>query len=342
MRQNINWGIIGLGNIALQFAHAFKDSTNSRLKGISSTNPDKIKMFQEKFSINKEYCFNNYQDLLSCDDIDIIYIALPNSMHKEWILKSIMNKKNILVEKPAFINLAETESMKKKVIDNNIFFSEGFMYRYTPQILKVIELIKNDVIGKPLSMASSFGVNLLTKKNIFGFTKKKKIDKKNRLFSKKLGGGAILDLGCYPVSFSILIASMISKINYDQIKVLEKSKETNSLDVDIDSYAKLEFENGFVSKVGASFSKNLGTETIINGSDGTMKIMNPWQAEPPIIILEGKIDKIIKIGNINNIFSYEINALSKDILEGKSCPSFPGTSIDEIISGTKILDEWLN
>ena len=294
-------------------------------------------MFQERFSINKEYCFHNYQDLLNCDDIDIIYIALPNSMHKEWILKSIMNKKNILVEKPAFINLAETESMKKKVIDNNIFFSEGFMYRYTPQTLKVIELIKNDVITK-----DPFELNLLTKKNIFGFTKKKKINKKNRLFSKKLGGGAILDLGCYPVSFSILIASMISKINYDQIKVLEKSKETNSLDVDIDSYAKLEFENGFVSKVGASFSKNLGTETIINGSDGTMKIMNPWQAEPPIIILEGKIDKIIKDRNINNIFSYEIDALSKDILESRLSLTSSLPTVDYIGAVTKILDEWLN
>ena len=173
MRQNINWGIIGLGNIALQFAQAFKDSTNSKLKGISSTNPDKIKAFQEKFEINKDYCFHNYQDLLNCDDIDIVYIALPNSMHKEWILKSINSKKNILVEKPAFMDLSETESIKKKIIDNNIFFSEGFMYRYTPQILKVIELIKNDAIGKPVSMNSSFGINLLTKKNIFGFKKKK-------------------------------------------------------------------------------------------------------------------------------------------------------------------------
>ena len=89
MKQIINWGIIGLGNIALQFAKAFKDSTNSKLKGISSTNLEKIKVFQKKFEINKEYCFNNYQDILNSNNIDIVYIALPNSMHKEWILKSI-------------------------------------------------------------------------------------------------------------------------------------------------------------------------------------------------------------------------------------------------------------
>ena len=342
MTQIINWGIIGLGNVALEFAKAFKDTNNSKLIGISSNTQDKIQKFKEKFGINKEYCFSNYQDLLNSNNIDIVYIALPNSMHEEWILKSINNNKNILVEKPAFMNLSETKGIKKKLINNNIFFSEGFMYRYTPQILKVIELIKNDTIGKLVSMDSSFGVNLLTKKNIFGFKKKKTIDKENRLFNKKLGGGAILDLGCYPVSFSLLIASLVSKVNYDKIRVLEKSKEISSLDVDIHSQAKLEFENGFVSVVKASFSKNLGTETTINGSDGTIKIKNSWGTEPSIIVLEGKTNKTIEIEMSNNIFSYEIDALSKDILESRLSPSFPGTSINETIGLTKILDEWLN
>ena len=130
--------------------------------------------------------------------------------------------------------------------------------------------------------------------------KKKRIDKENRLFNKKLGGGAILDLGCYPVSFSVLIASLISKINYDKIKVLDKLKETSHLEIDTNSQAKLEFENGFVSMVKASFSKNLGTETKINGVDGTIKIKDSWKAEPSTIILEGKIDQIISIENNNS------------------------------------------
>ena len=149
-------------------------------------------------------------------------------------------------------------------------------------------------------------------------------------------------MGCYPVSFSVLIASLVSKINYDKIKVLDKLKETSSLDVDIHSQAKLEFENGFVSVVKASFSQSLGTETTINGIDGTIKIKNSWRAEPSIIILEGKNNKIIEIEKKKNIFSYEIDALSKDILENKLFPSFPGTPINETIGLTKILDEWLN
>jgi len=263
-------------------------------------------------------------------------------MHKEWIVKGIDKKKNILVEKPAFMNLSETDNIKKKIINSNLFFAEGFMYRFTPQTLKVVELLKANVIGKPISMVSNFGINLLTKKNIFGFKKNKKINKENRLFNKELGGGAILDLGCYPVSFSILIASMISKIDYDKIKVLDKINEIGITGVDINSQAKLEFENGFTSEVNVSFSKSLGTETVINGSDGIMKIMNPWQAEPAIINLEGKVNKKIEIKCINGIFQYEINAISTSILEGKSSPIFPGLSIDETIGGIKVLDKWLN
>ena len=342
MTQIINWGIIGLGNVALKFAEAFKDSNNSKLKAVSSNTKDKINKFQKKFNIDKNYCFNKYEDLLDCKEIDIVYIALPNSMHKEWINKSIEKKKNILIEKPAFIDLSQTENIKKKINDYNLFFSEGFIYRYSPQILEILELLKNNTIGEPKSMVSNYGINLLTKKNIFGLIKKKKINNNNRLYNKKLGGGAILDLGCYPVSLSMLVASTISKIDCEKIRVVDKIKEMGSSKVDVNSHARIEFENGFVSDVNTSFSKEIGKETVIIGSEGLLKIVNPWQIDPPTIILEGKINKKIEIECAKNIFLYQINNISKNLLEGKSKPDFPGVSINETIELTKILNKWLN
>ena len=342
MTQIINWGIIGLGNVALKFAEAFKDSNNSKLKAVSSNTKDKINKFQKKFNIDKNYCFNKYEDLLDCKEIDIVYIALPNSMHKEWINKSIEKKKNILIEKPAFIDLSQIENIKKKINDYNLFFSEGFIYRYSPQILEILELLKNNTIGEPKSMVSNYGINLLTKKNIFGLIKKKKIDNNNRIYNKKLGGGAILDLGCYPVSLSMLVASTISKIDCEKIRVVDKIKEMGSSKVDVNSHARIEFENGFVSDVNTSFSKEIGKETVIIGSEGLLKIVNPWQIDPPTIILEGKINKKIEIECAKNIFSYQINNISKNLLEGKSKPDFPGVSINETIELTKILNKWLN
>ena len=248
----------------------------------------------------------------------------------------------MLVEKPAFINSSEIENIKQQIDEKKLYFAEGFMYRHTPQINKILDLIKNKSIGIPKSMVSNFGVNLLTKKNIFGFKKKKKINKENRLFNKDLGGGVIFDLGCYTVSLSILIASTISKINFDNIKILDKKIEIGSTNVDIDARAKLDFDNGFVSLVNTSFLEDLGTETIINGTEGIMRIKDPWRSEPSIINLEGKFNEEIEVKFNNNIFSYEINAISKDILEKKLVPNFPGVTINESIGLTKILQNWMN
>ena len=191
-------------------------------------------------------------------------------------------------------------------------------------------------------MISNYGKNLLTKKNIFGLIKKKKINNNNRLYSKKLGGGAILDLGCYPVSLSMLVASTISKIDCEKISVVDKIKEIGSYEVDINSHARIKFKNGFVSDINASFSKEIGKETVIIGSEGLLKIVNPWEVNPPTIILEGKVNKKIEVECVNNIFTYQINNISKNLLEGKSKPDFPGVSINETIELNKILNKWLN
>ena len=223
--KQVKWGIIGLGGIASKFADGFQFTKNARLFAISSKNENKLLEFKNKFQIDENYCFSNYDSLLECKDLDIVYIALPHSFHHEWVIKSIEKGKNILVEKPATVNFSQMENIKNNLKNKNIFFSEAFMYRYHPQIPKIVDLLKNKIIGNLISMESFFGFNALTKRKIFGIKLKKKPNKYNRLFSKELGGGAILDIGCYPVSFSIFVASLISKIDFNRIEVLNKKKK---------------------------------------------------------------------------------------------------------------------
>ena len=337
--KQVNWGIIGLGTIASKFADAFKSSRNAKLLAISSKNKDKIKYFKEKFNIQNNYCFSNYEDLLNSKDIDIVYIALPNSLHFEWISKCIENKKKILVEKPAVLNFEEINNIKDKI--GNIFFAEGFMYIYHPQILKVLNLIEEGRIGKLISMESNFGVDIMTKKNFLGFSIKKKINKKNRLFNKELGGGAILDLGCYPVSFSSLIGLLNSNKNYEKINVKNIKKEIGNTGVDINSSVDLYFDSGFKSTVRASFTENLGQKSIIIGSEGNIILHNTWTPDNSIIELKAEKDEKFHIESAKNIYIYEIEALSKCIIENKNKPDFPGLNLGDTLRNTKILDEWL-
>ena len=340
--EKINWGIIGLGNIAQTFSEGFLNIKNARLLAISSSNASKLEYFKNKYEINDNYIFNRYEDLLSCKDIDVVYIALPNNLHFEWIIKAIKSNKKILVEKPALTNLKNAKIISNEVINKELFFAEGYMYRYNPQILKTIEIIKSKELGKVISMESFFCKNLLTKKKFLFFKKKKKIDLNNRLFNKNLGGGCILDLGCYPVSFSVLVASLIEGINYKKFKLKNIKREDGYMGVDINAEADICFDGNFTSKIRSSFKKSLGSDTIINFEKGYLLIKNTWTGNTEIFkntkdkneILKGKFEK--------NIYSYEIEKISKDIFEGKNKPSFPGVSIMETKINTEILEMWLN
>ncbi len=344
--KQVRWGIIGLGNIALKFAEGFQHTKNAKLFAISSRSESKLMTFKNKFKIDDNYCFSNYENLLECKDLDIIYIALPHSLHYRWVMKSIEKGKNILVEKPATVNFSQMENIKNNLKDKNIFFSEAFMYRYHPQISKVIDLIKNKVIGNLVSMESFFGFDAIRKKKIFGIKLnklKKKPNRNNRLYNKELGGGAILDLGCYPVSFSILIASLISKFDFIKTKVLNKKKEIGPTGVDMNSFAELDFENNFRSTIGVSFTQNLGNKTKIIGTKGELILEDTWSpTNISSIQINGENKKVIEIKCHNNIYSYEIDILSRCILENKKEPNFPGMTINETLENMRILDKWLN
>jgi predicted dehydrogenase len=261
-------------------------------------------------------------------------------------MKSIEKEKNILVEKPATVNFLQMENIKNNLKNKNIFFSEAFMYRYHPQISKIVDLLKNNVIGNLVSMESLFGFDSLGSKKIFGIKLnklKKKPNRNNRLYSKELGGGAILDLGCYPVSFSILIASLISKFDFTKTKVLNKKKEIGPTGVDMNSFAELYFENNFKSVVSASFTQNLGKKTKIIGTKGELVLNDTWSpSNSSLIQINGENKETIEIKCHNNIYTYEIEALSKCILENKKEPDFPGMTINKTLENMRILDKWLN
>ncbi|MDB3904075.1 Gfo/Idh/MocA family oxidoreductase [Candidatus Pelagibacter sp.] len=339
--KKINWGIIGLGSVAKVFVEGFNNTKNATLLGVASRTNDKVKIFKEKYQLKNNFCFNHYQDLIDQNQIDIIYLALPTPFHKEWIIKCLKNNKHVLVEKPAVMNLGEIFEVKKNLKYETNFF-EAFMYLFQPQIIKTIELIQAKEIGELISMKTCFGNNLLTKKNWFGFIKKKKIDPNKRIFNKRLGGGAILDLGCYPVSFSTKIVSLCGNVNLKNVSLLNKKITFGPTEVDVDSYVDLKFDNGFISKIGASFSNNLGRSSEIIGTQGKIILEDTWTANPSKIILKKKNkDKIFEFKKNDNIYSYEIDELSKIILN----PSIQNnlvTKIDETIINTKIIDSWKN
>ena len=338
----IKWGIIGLGNVAHEFAKSFYNIKKAKLIAIASKTQNKLSKFKDEFNIDSKYCYDEYEKLLKNNEVDIIYIALPNSFHNEWIFRSIELKKHVLVEKPAFINFKDAKKTLSHPNLNNFFLGEGFMFRYHPQIKKIIELIKNNEIGNIISMESVFGKNILFKKKFFGILKSNRFDSNNRIFNKSLGGGVILDQGSYAVSMSLLIASLIEGINIENFRLKNDSKKKMIKDIDVESSIELIFDNKFKSNITASFLNDVGNHTIINGENGKIIISNTWTSDTGEIHLENNKKKSFKLENKKNLYSLEIENISDDILNNNIEASYPGTNKNEILISSQILDEWLN
>ena len=172
--------------------------------------------------------------------------------------------------------------------------------------------------------------------------KKKKIDPKSRKFDKGLGGGCILDLGCYPSSFSLLIGSLKDKPNMNSFEIKNVLIEKGETGVDIDSVAELSFQDGFKSKIHASYKKNLGSKSLIHGEKGTILLNKSWSGGNIIIHLKGNSEEKISFANNKNIYSYQIEQISKNLIKGLNKINFPIMSLEETLINMKIIDGWLN
>ena len=339
----INWGIIGLGNIANKFAEGCIKINNASIKGIASQNRDKLSYFQQKFHVEDKFCFNNYDDLILCPDIDIIYIALPNSLHALYIDRCIKNNKNVLVEKPAFTNILDLQNIKKLHLDKKVYFTEGFMYRYLPYFQKIKEILHSNVLGNILNIESTFNIRVYKQKNFLGF-KIRKPDYTNRLFNKKLGGGAILDVGCYPLSLSTFINSSTYNVATNDIKLEKVNTLYCESGVDIFSEAKLNFNDKFISKITCSLKDKTNQSTKISFENGSLYINETWVPKQNMIIELNDQEKKteIKFTNSENIYSYQIQNISNQLLDKNFTPNFPSITIGEIEINTKILEDWIN
>ena len=341
--KKINWGIVGLGNIANQFANAFSIVDNAKIKGIASFDKDKLRSFKKKFNVDDKLCFDNYKDLISSSSIDIIYIALPNSLHAKYIRECVNEKKNVLVEKPAFIYFEDLSILKEALQKEKIFFTEAFMYRYLPYFKKIKEIIESNFLGNIVNINSTFNIKVYKQKNFFGI-KIKKPNYSNRLFNKNLGGGAILDVGCYPLSLSTFINSLTHNVKLKDITLEYVSSEHCESGVDIFSNLTLNFGNKFNSQITCSFKDNPNQQTIINFENGSLTINKSWLPDKEMFILQKKGDEILKIDfrNNENIYSYQIQNISNQIIKDKKNPCFPSMTLEEIEVNTKILEDWIN
>lgn len=261
MSDKLAWGILSTGRIAKAFAHGVAGSRTGRVVAVGSRSRESADAFADEFDIPHRHA--EYDALLGDPDVRAIYIATPHPMHPEWCIKAAEAGKHILTEKPIGLNHAQAMAAIAAAREHGVFLMEAFMYRCHPQTAKLVELVRDKAIGEVQFIEARFGFHA-------------RFDPESRAFKNALGGGGILDVGCYPVSMARLLAGATRGEPFaDPIDVCGAGHKGQS-EVDDYAAATLRFPGDVVAQVTTAVRSAIGQGLRIVGTEGEINVPEPW------------------------------------------------------------------
>lgn len=269
MAKVFNWGIIGLGKIAHRFADDLLLIPNARLHAVVSSSTDRAREFAKKYKV--PHAYGNYNDIKNVPNLDAVYIASAHTSHCAHTLLCLRNNIPVLCEKPFAMNAVEVEQMIGLALAKQTFLMEGLWTRFLPTTIKVLEMIESGIIGEVLSLKADFGFQAPFQPD-------------RRLFNQDLGGGALLDVGIYPVFLSLLLFG-----KPDAIKAMATIGSTN---VDESCGMMLNYGDQKMAMLHSSIITDTPTEAYIFGEKGCIRINRRWhEATSVTLMLNGQEPK---------------------------------------------------
>ncbi|MCY2931831.1 MAG: aldo/keto reductase [Planctomycetota bacterium] len=330
---NVRWGLLAAGGIAGAYAHALQQTASKGAAAVASRDKAKAQKFADNFKIPKVY--GSYEELLADKDIDAVYISTPHPHHAEWAIKAADAGKHMVCEKPLTMSLADTMTVIEAARRNNVFLMEAFMYRCTPQTAKVYQLIRDGAIGQVRIINASFAFTC-------GYG-----NPDGRLMNPALGGGGILDVGCYTVSMARLIAgAALGKDFADPIDV-QGAGHIGKTGVDEWAAATLKFDNDILARLLTGVQINAENSVVIWGSDGRIEIPSPWFVhgrEPGSASFTlqrgGKDPEQVPCPADKGIYALEAEIAMTAIAKGHTQAPCPAMSWGDSLSQARTIDRW--
>ncbi len=269
--RKVKWGILGCSSFARRRAiPAMLASPSVDLVGIASRTLEKAESFREMFNLRRAY--GRYEEILVEEDIEAVYIPLPNGLHGEWMIKAAQRGKHSLSEKPFASSSAEAERVAAVAAEHRVQVMEGFMWRLHPQHLRARALIRDGAIGNVKLVRSAFTYTMERKPNV-------------RLIPA-LAGGCVMDVGCYPISVARFY------FEAEPFRVLARGEVDAEYGVDMRASALMEFPEGR-ALIDCAFDLPYRGETEIVGEKGIIFLPKSWQPDPEsVIVINGRQEKL--------------------------------------------------
>ena len=284
------WGIIGLGNIAHEFAEHF-DQETSELAAVASRTIDKAEAFAQRYHIPKAY--GSYQEMLNDQEIDIIYIAVPNRQHSQHIMEALAANKHVLCEKAITMNKKELTEAMKLAEEKNLVLAEAMTIFNMPLYQQLRSLIDTNKLGALKMIQAPFGSY-------------KDHDPTNRFFNPELAGGALLDIGTYAVSFARFFLS-------SQPEVIASTMVPFETGVDEQSVTILRNKENELATISLTFQAKMPKVGIVAFEEGYITITDYPRADRAEIIFNDGTKEWIESGSTAQAMNYEIENMVKTI-----------------------------
>lgn len=297
MSKKIRWGIMGCGGIADKYARDLAFTRYGELAAVGSRSKVKAQTFAAQHGGVRAY--GSYEELAADPDVDVVYVATPHPFHLDNTLLALSSGKHVLCEKPLAMNAKQTRRMIAAAQKKGVFLMEAMWTRFFPAMGRLRKWLAEGRIGKVLAVEADFGIHF-------------KVGPQHRIFNPALGGGALLDLGVYPIS-------LVSMVYGDQPEKIVSTVHTHSTGVDDRAVIAFEYANGATAAISTSSIVNMKNEARIFGTEG-MIIVHEMFLRPNqlTLIMEGKSPKTFDFPFTGHGMHFEADHVHQCLRKGQT------------------------
>lgn len=331
MKDTLSFGIVGTGGIAGDFAQALRSSSRCSVVSVVGSSAEKGRAFRDRWELPG--AAESLEQMLLDPRVEAVYVASPHPLHEAHASACLKAGKAVLCEKPLTLDAESTERVLAIAKAQGVLLMEAFMYRCHPLMRELIARVKEGVIGDITHVRADFGFRVPR-------------DPKGRLFNPKLGGGSILDVGGYPVSFARLIAGLIEGAPFAEPVGLSAWGRLGPTGTDELAGALLRFASGFTAEVTSAVSYEVGTTAVVFGEHGRIVLPNPWIPASDRQGLESSFTvygddrepEVVRVRTEKPTYAIEAELMA-DTLPGIE-PAWPAMTWADTLGNMRVMDAW--
>ena len=315
MKDTVRWGILGTGGIARAFALGLKHAPGAVLAAVGSRTQDSADTFARELGIAHAYGY--YEALADAPDVDIIYIGTPHPMHAENALLALGGGKAVLCEKPFTMNRREAGEVVALACAKGLFLMEAMWTRFMPALAEVKRIMASGEIGAITQVHADFGYSAT-------------LDPEHRVNKLELGGGALLDLGIYPLSIACALLGQVESVRAQAV--------FTDTGVDASTAFTMKHSGGTLSICSCSMRARSASELVVSGTGGSIRMHRMFHlAERITVELQDGSSRTIPTPYLGNGYTHEAIEAGRCLREGLL--EHPWMTLDDSLNLMALLDE---